>query len=587
VEKKTTVYEYTWNALNQLAGAIKKENGLHTLTMAYAYDASGGRVIREKSDVLGAQLTNIRQDLYLGGYERRGVQLVDESGTPRSILSSIWDTGEPGRYTDIAGSKKLKYVAGLRVERTKDGSTGQFGPEELYLSFNNHLGSTSAVIDFETGALVEWRSAYAYGADEVHWKNGDEKYATAEEPYKFTGKEEDEAVGLFYFGARYYSAGLGRWLNPDPPVVHGGGFGNHYMYGMNSPYIYVDPDGNDAMSEFYSQMSSGIAESYSQISAAIGNAFGGALASALGQFMQGIGSYSVSMNAFQQAAVNIATIVNSSNVFDVINDVKGWVNRDIQKLQAEVSNGLARMGASESQSRDAGAETATTKMPIPSVDTLGNKSSKSTSLDSREEKHSRYGRNGQGGTTTGWVCSDPGLTKDNRGEVSACLYVGPQDFDAREGYSGPGSAPNNSELLDGYSSWELLLDLGNFLTGVADVLSFGIGPYIRNSSVGDFYGARNGVDIDSNAYEAGRWVGIGGQIAMGGASFAKVKGLGVVSARQFIWSANGLKYRAMLFRMTVYPAFTTSYSASDNIYQAILKEPIQIDWAGILGLGAL
>jgi hypothetical protein len=63
LEPKTTVYEYTWNAVGQLAGAIKKENGVHKLTMAYAYSASGNRVIREKSDVLGGQVTNIRQDL--------------------------------------------------------------------------------------------------------------------------------------------------------------------------------------------------------------------------------------------------------------------------------------------------------------------------------------------------------------------------------------------------------------------------------------------------------------------------------------------------------------------------------------------
>jgi RHS repeat-associated protein len=109
------------------------------------------------------------------------------------------------------------------------------------------------VTDFDTGALVEWSTQYAYGADESHWKNEDSKYSdedgklTSFEPYGFTGKEEDKEVGLHYFGARYYSAYLGRWLNPDPPVVHSGGVTNLYNYGANSPYIYVDPDGNFAL----------------------------------------------------------------------------------------------------------------------------------------------------------------------------------------------------------------------------------------------------------------------------------------------------------------------------------------------------
>ncbi len=124
---------------------------------------------------------------------------------------------------------------------------------QLFLSFGNHLGSTSAVIDYKDGALVEWRTHYAYGADETHWKNltpdpdnpDEQKYGNAEEPYGFTGKEEDVEVGLHYFGARYYSSYLGRWLSPDAPVVHGGGIANYYNYGANSPYIYIDPDGNN------------------------------------------------------------------------------------------------------------------------------------------------------------------------------------------------------------------------------------------------------------------------------------------------------------------------------------------------------
>jgi RHS repeat-associated protein len=242
---KTTVYAYVWNAVGQLAGAQKFENGSHKLTMAYAYDASGNRVIREKSDIVGGRLTNIKQDVYLGGYERRGVQLVDQSGTPRSIFAESWDTGAQGTYREVDGSKVTKQVSGLRIERDWNASENNFGPEERYLTLGNHLGSASAVLDFDNGALVEWRTSYAFGGDETHWKNGDVKYEENDEPYKFTGKEEDEAVGLFYFGARYYSAGLGRWLSPDPPIMHGATGGNYFAYCGNSPYIYTDPDGND------------------------------------------------------------------------------------------------------------------------------------------------------------------------------------------------------------------------------------------------------------------------------------------------------------------------------------------------------
>ncbi|MCP4607045.1 MAG: hypothetical protein GY847_42120 [Proteobacteria bacterium] len=247
-------YGYSWNARGQLAGAAKYLDGDQKIAMSYVYDASGLRVLREKSDVTGGQLGNIRQDIYLGGIEHRQVSLIDndDSDNPVSIneaLSNIWDgTSDLGRYNfnNINGTKLVKYP-GIRVQWEYDDLLAGYDDPQLFLSFGNHLGSTSAVIDYSDGTLVEWKTNYAYGADETGWKNGDEKYGNADEPYGFTGKEEDEAVGLHYFGARYYSSYLGRWISPDPPVVHNVGLSNYYNYGANSPFISVDPDGNSPL----------------------------------------------------------------------------------------------------------------------------------------------------------------------------------------------------------------------------------------------------------------------------------------------------------------------------------------------------
>ncbi|MCP4603896.1 MAG: hypothetical protein GY847_25810 [Proteobacteria bacterium] len=248
-------YVYSWNALGQLDGATKSVEGDQKIAMSYIYDSSGGRVIREKSDVISGDLTNIRQDIYLGGYERRQLNLIDTENSDQEVsineaLGNLANgDADLGRYLyrNVDGTRLVKYV-GLRVQWKYNNQTGNFDPPEMFLSFNNHLGSTSAVVDWSDGTLVEWRTNYAYGAGESHWKNlepdGDPKYGNAYEPYGFTGKEEDEEVGLHYFGARYYSSYLGRWLSPDAPVVHEGGFLNYYCYGANSPYIYVDPDGN-------------------------------------------------------------------------------------------------------------------------------------------------------------------------------------------------------------------------------------------------------------------------------------------------------------------------------------------------------
>jgi RHS repeat-associated protein len=58
-----------------------------------------------------------------------------------------------------------------------------------------------------------------------------------------TGKEQD-ATGLSYFGARYYDPAVGRFITRDP--VKGGLYNpqtfNPYVYCLNNPLKYVDPD---------------------------------------------------------------------------------------------------------------------------------------------------------------------------------------------------------------------------------------------------------------------------------------------------------------------------------------------------------
>jgi RHS repeat-associated protein len=61
----------------------------------------------------------------------------------------------------------------------------------------------------------------------------------------FTGKEEDVEVGLTYFGKRFYSPLLGRWLSPDPLEVHAPGEadGNLYAYVSGAVLKNIDPMG--------------------------------------------------------------------------------------------------------------------------------------------------------------------------------------------------------------------------------------------------------------------------------------------------------------------------------------------------------
>ena len=44
----------------------------------------------------------------------------------------------------------------------------------------------------------------------------------ASNPYRFSTKYHDDETGLVYYGYRYYSPNLGRWLSRDPIGERGG-----------------------------------------------------------------------------------------------------------------------------------------------------------------------------------------------------------------------------------------------------------------------------------------------------------------------------------------------------------------------------
>jgi len=60
-------------------------------------------------------------------------------------------------------------------------------------------------------------------------------------PYRYSTKEWDEKSGLYYFGARYYSPEIGRWIRRDPLGTTESL--NLYPYVMNSPTNSLDPYG--------------------------------------------------------------------------------------------------------------------------------------------------------------------------------------------------------------------------------------------------------------------------------------------------------------------------------------------------------
>jgi RHS repeat-associated protein len=66
-------------------------------------------------------------------------------------------------------------------------------------------------------------------------------------PSLSTGKERDSESGNDYFGARYYSSGMGRFMSPDPSMesvrMDNPQTWNKYSYVLNNPLELTDPTG--------------------------------------------------------------------------------------------------------------------------------------------------------------------------------------------------------------------------------------------------------------------------------------------------------------------------------------------------------
>jgi RHS repeat-associated protein len=67
--------------------------------------------------------------------------------------------------------------------------------------------------------------------------------------FKYTSREWDSEIGQYFYRARYYSPGIGRFESEDP-IGFNGGDPNFYRYVFNSVTSLIDPRGLDGVTPF-------------------------------------------------------------------------------------------------------------------------------------------------------------------------------------------------------------------------------------------------------------------------------------------------------------------------------------------------
>src|SRR5579864_6108797 len=143
--------------------------------------------------------------------------------------------------SDLTGALKSEYVffAGRRTAR-KD-----FPGGAVSYYFSDYL-QTASVITNAAGVITEDEDYYPWGMD-LPLVDNDSNH------YKHNGKDRDTETGNDYYGARYYSPSLSRFLSPDwsstpVPVPYADLTNpqtlNQYAYVHNNPMSFRDPDGH-------------------------------------------------------------------------------------------------------------------------------------------------------------------------------------------------------------------------------------------------------------------------------------------------------------------------------------------------------
>ncbi|MCP4088979.1 MAG: RHS repeat-associated core domain-containing protein, partial [Gammaproteobacteria bacterium] len=116
----------------------------------------------------------------------------------------------------------------------------------LRYSLKDHLNSTSVIVNGGGTKLWEERY-YPYGESRYTYrKDQGGRDIDLQTSMRYTGQRFDDAIGLYYYNARYYDPVLARFAQADTIVPEPGNPQslNRYSYVGNQPTVYSDPSGH-------------------------------------------------------------------------------------------------------------------------------------------------------------------------------------------------------------------------------------------------------------------------------------------------------------------------------------------------------
>ena len=215
-------YDENGNVICQIRDGVIRE---------YEYDAEGklisdrGESEREFSfdeEGLLVQVGDVRYDYVNGQKASREVNGEKEFYVYLGI-NELAIVGEDGKVKQLRIPGLSSHESILRPIAIETG-------DAVYAPIHDVQGNIMSLVNIETREVIKlnWADPYGQGISE-----------DAPTPWIFAGKNYDQEAGVVYFGARYYSPELTRWLTTDPLEQSK----DLYEFCLSNPLKYVDLDG--------------------------------------------------------------------------------------------------------------------------------------------------------------------------------------------------------------------------------------------------------------------------------------------------------------------------------------------------------
>lgn len=230
VDNNKSISKIKYNHLN-LPIILEFDNGAKNIS--YTYNANGEKL--KKTINSGAPSNVIVNTDYLDGFQYTNSILEffphAEGYVKNTVVNTVNIYNYVFNYTDHLGNVRLSYG----------------------------LDSTNVL------KILEENNYYPFGLSHKNYNTDQRTYnknglgnvticstCPTGYKYKYNGKEWQDELGLnmYDYGARNYDPAIGRWMNIDPLAETSRRF-SPYVYALNNPVYFIDPDGMRAASPIF------------------------------------------------------------------------------------------------------------------------------------------------------------------------------------------------------------------------------------------------------------------------------------------------------------------------------------------------